>query len=195
MSKNYRLKKDLPTLKAGEELVLTDNGDLFKGTRRIYPKTALDAFLESLGDGEWFEEIPEKRKTADDLRDNDPYYVIDDNGDVYESIWCSDETDCKRREAGNAFTAMAEADKEAARRKAETILRKDTKGFKVKKDGGRFYYVEYDMYSDKFFNNWLTSNYSGAYIGSPILFATAEDAQDSIRNHAKEWKIYLGVEE
>ena len=70
---------------------------------------------------------------------------------------------------------------------------RDTKGFKVGKNNGRFYFIRYDIYDDDFDVDYWSSDNSGTYISSPINFATEEDAKESIDKHRREWLIYLGV--
>lgn len=88
--KKYRLKKDLPTFKAGQECWLSPNGDLmtktlwsdsptnpstvFEEDKTIYSKRELERFPNILKD--WFEEIPEQPKTVWDLKEGDRYWYI-----------------------------------------------------------------------------------------------------------------------
>lgn len=79
--KKYKLKKDLPTFKAGQEFAIAEcNGGLWLidgydehgdwyGAVMAYAKQTLEKFPNILED--WFEEIPEEAKTVFDLKDGD----------------------------------------------------------------------------------------------------------------------------
>lgn len=196
MTKKYRLKKDLPTFKAGDEFVIR-NGSLWaidkespEGVICAYAKPTLDKFPNILKD--WFEEIPEEPKTVWDLEDGDLYYSIGIRGTIELNTWTSHEVDYDVRNAGNCFLTSENVEKELARRKAKVILERDTKGFKPDWKNSDFgYAVYYDVMRE---DHRLSCNWD-EYIDGSIRFKTEEDAEESIKNHEKEWKIYLGVEE
>ncbi len=60
--KRYKLKKDLPTLNAGDEFYLGDTKNLYLKDSNImaYSYTTLEKFPNILKD--WFEEIPENKR-------------------------------------------------------------------------------------------------------------------------------------
>lgn len=199
--KRYKLKKDLPTFKAGDEFFINGCGDLLldvthtNDTQTEYGITAycastLHKFPNILKD--WFEEIPEQPKTVWDLEFDDRFYLLGEDGDIKLYEWYNGYSD--ERALGNVFLTKEEAEKELARRKAKVILVRDTKGFKPKfqlRSGISYpgWLVEYDVDAGELFTMcYIHSD------GTP-RFATQEDAEESIRKHEKEWKIYLGVED
>lgn len=188
--KRYKLKRDLPTHKAGCIFALTDNALVSLNPEdrlcSIYHTPDLEAYPNILTD--WFEEIPEEPKTVWDLKTYDIFYVIED-GRVADGIWnCSDYT--RNRDAGDVFLTREEAEKELARRKAKQILLRDTKGFKPNwKEYDYGVAVFWDVVHNKLVYNWAEYN------DGTIRFRTDEDAEASIAAHEKEWKIYLEVED
>lgn len=192
--KRYKLKKDLPTFKAGQECWLAAGGHLFaqdEGGRDIimYGPTTLAKYPNILT--EWFEEIPERPKTVRDLKDGEDFYVLSTGGIVigpntWSGVWSQE------REMGNVFLTEEEAEKEHDRRIAKVILEQDTNGFKPDwRDSSQSkYFVDWSNRALDFHIERCT------YMQTEQLpFATAEDAEASIKAHPKEWKTYLGVEE
>lgn len=194
--KRYKLKKDLPTFKAGEEFYISQNGNLVKRGEYIfdcivaYAAQTLEKFPNILTD--WFEEIPEELKTAADLRDGDRYYFIQNDGFVCCSIWDHDETDKGRAEIGNIFLTEEEAVRALARRKAKQILLHDTNGYKpdLKDLQSEKWYAYYSI-GDRCI---YTLN-ERSWVEDRIYFASEEEANASIKRHRKEWLTYFGVEE
>lgn len=205
--KRYKLVKDLPTFSAGEEFYLDRNGDLVYEERlpenlkclphRIvaYSKSTLEKFPNILKD--WFEELPERPKSVWDLEEDDTIWMVDSKCDeVYQTIWLDYYN--SERSCGDVYLTKEEAEKELAWRKARQILKQDTKGFKPNWRSGEYnkYEVAYE-YSDGEYDG------SGLFVNdcnhccshNDLWFASIEDAEASIRAHANEWKIYLGVEE
>lgn len=187
--KYYKLIKPLPLYEVGDDGFYIDSeGNLQHATAScgevVYGAKVLVSHPHILTD--WFEGIPEKPKTACELKDGDEWYFINYNLSCIQSF----------REVGNVFLTRKDAEKELARRKAKVILERDTKGFKpdwrlITLYDNNFYMVCYDYY-DKSFR--VKPSGSEQILGV-IYFATKEDAEESIRKHRKEWKAYLGMEE
>lgn len=190
--KVYRLKKNLKHVHAGTLFRLDYCGDLTSHgdvSMRI-PFSVFDTFPGLFE--EYFEEIPETPKTVYDLEDGDKCFLIEATGwNVFpdEIEW----SDCYEpdREIGDIFLTQEDANKEIERRKAREILRRDTKGFKPdwKKEECVFF-VAFDGSRRKFITDWDHTN-----VSDHIYFRTITDTEESIKNHEKEWKIYLGVKE
>lgn len=186
--KRYKLLKDLPTAAAGDEfhqspkgnLVHTESGDL------VYTSTTLRKHPDILN--KWFEEILEKPKTVWDLQVGTRFWVISE-GEVCIGFWGYDDY-TPERDIGDVFLTREEAKTELARRKAKQILLRDTNGFRpIRENYYKFYQVYWNPRERK-----LDTNFSYGIDGT-LMFATARDAEESIRKHEKEWKNYLGVEE
>lgn len=204
-NKTYRLLKDLPNFKAGDEFFINESGNLIAGTPEkpkkvivgtgdsivpievdliAYAKETLQQFPNILTD--WFEEI-----TPTWIE----YWYITVASSICQKsrhILAMDTSiEDARKEIGNYFQTKEEAEKHLEWLKAREVLIHDTKGFKP--DGTDFdqmkYHVEYD-HEDCEFGVWSGSLYKYC----EIHFATKEDAENSLEAHEKEWKIYLGVE-
>lgn len=188
--KEYRLKKDLPTFKAGDEFILDRNNDLYCPEENViaYYHEIIKKFPNILTD--WFEEIPENPKTVWDLEEGDEYYIPDWDNTVGHDYWHNREKDNHRRLLGNMFLTKEEAEKELARRRAKQIILRDTKGFKPDwKECDYGVVVFWDVIDKKLVYNWAEYN------DGTIRFRTDEDAEASIKSHEEEWKIYLGVDD
>lgn len=186
--KRYKLLKDLPTFKGGEEFGCEWRGAIFRLSDGLvaYSASTHRKFPNILTD--WFEEIPEQPKTVWDLEAGDIYWLIR-NSETSQEIWYGQIFQRKLRDYGNVFLTREEAEKEIARRKAKQILLRDTKGFKPK--------AKEDYYHCKVeYSNVRGLFWSGEYdLDGDLYFQNKEDAKASIKAHEKEWKIYLGVEE
>lgn len=204
--KKYRLKKDLPTIKAGATFKLDDNrglvllggdrdtyGPFIPNVFVLYDKAVLDICPNILT--EWFEKIPEETKTVWDLEDGDQCWYIDMESldEVRKIIWGEVPDLCVCcRTYGELFLSVQEAKQELARRKAKQVLLRDTKGFKPDwSDSGQNKTLIYYDSGDKKMKviPWSVNAMGGIY------FANQADAEASIKAHPEEWKTYLGVEE
>lgn len=202
--KRYRLKKDLPTIRAGAEFKLNDEGDLvlsggdkddygpfIPGVYTLYCKPTLDLCPNILAD--WFEEIPEEPKSVWDLRDGDECWVIEVSayGPVASKAHWHEGLG-ELRSLGLILLTKEDAERDISRRLAREILLNDTKGFKPnwKKDK-----TKYEVYYDYEINKLMVEHWFGSCSHPDLWFATEEEAEASIETHGKEWKTYLGVEE
>lgn len=205
--KKYRLKKDLPTFKVGQECWLNAAGylvtEVLEGDRleaphavwkeviTVYTRSTLEKFPEILT--EWFEEIPEEPKTVWDLKDGDEYFDINDFMKIGHGYFTScDELIQHQLEVGDIFLTKEEAEKELAWRKAREILKLDTNGFKP--DWENQEQAKYYVFCDCPDRD-LVVDVAYTYCFQHIHFANRKDAEASIAEHRKEWFTYLGVEE
>lgn len=172
--KRYKLLKDLPFAKAGEILELWSDGTMVFVDSPSLPKfNKKDVEMFPL----WFEEINTSWIT---------YWYVTDLGQIFRASVHASRKDNPiinaNRKIGNYFQTEEEAEAHLEWLKARATLLEDTKGSKH----GAF----------KVFYNTVTDfgvSRSVDYI-TPMNFDTREDAENSIKNHEKEWKIYLGVE-
>lgn len=123
------------------------------------------------------------------------YYYLDDEADICGAYWSDDGIDDGRSVIGNRFRTKREVGKARSWLQALKVLLDDSKRYRPKKGSGRFYFVSYDLYMNKFFVDYLSAAWPGSKCYSPITFRSEEDAQASIDKHAKEWKIFLGIDE
>ena len=198
--KRYKLLKDLPgvkagtTLRTGEQIYneLYNDDDGRPTGYRLIPNGDISGenpLLHSPA-SDWLKELPEeyKRWRADKY---EQYWYIEDYGEVADDREIGVDVDGGRYEFGNYFKTEEEAQKAAEWLKTLTILRDDTKGFKP--DWGDpeqdKWYVYYDHVSESL---GLGLNYT--YRDGNLYFASEDDANDSIKKHEREWKIFYGVE-
>lgn len=202
--KRYRLKKDLPTFKAGNMFRLEDTGSLWwhgrdngqPETKSVvaYQNSTLYKFPNILTD--WFEEILEEYDETWHPKPGDRYWAYHINHESHCAVrdfqyyGKSDQRLLVHKAYPTEELARRAGEKELARRKAKVILERDTKQFKPSKKNNWEYWT---VYFDPRLNEGLdvTSNFG---FDGTLTFATREDAEASIKAHPKEWKIYLGVE-
>lgn len=164
----------------------------FYFNEKLYLEEKLDnshsiVILKGLMTGEYrIEKIPQKPKTAWDLKEGDDYYYIDMCGNVdittfgISGCWA----DKKMIEIGNAFLTKEEAEFEVERRKCEAILLKygtrDLMSFGDKYT--KKYYIQYDYDVNEII---ILKHYSLGIQGV-INFKTEELAQKAIEEVGKD---------
>ena len=188
--KRYKLKRDIPAFKAGEVFYISDAGNLFRESDNVpvYGWTIIDKNPNILTD--WFEEVKEPTRWKPEMCH--VYYLLDDDGTVYNNLWDDDSVDNGRFEIGNCFQTKEEAERVVEYLKALAVVRGDaTTGFTKGKNN---YYVSYNTaYNclDVSDNAYLIKN---GIFGLPY-FATKEDAERSIELHKNEWLTIFGVKD
>lgn len=162
--KRYRLLKDLPTIKAGEEFYMNEAGDLVSADEDewvVFSRTTLDEFPNILED--WFGEIQDGYKRI----------YFDTNGFKYAT--------------GIYFKIKEEAQDYKEYLIALQTLKDDAKGFKPDwgNGGEKKYHVYYSYTSKQFEISYKNVN----QLINGIYFRTEANAGESIKNHRKEWEI------
>lgn len=188
--KRYKLKRDLPTFKAGEIFYISDAGNLFRESDNIaaYSWTTLDKFPNILTD--WFEEIKEPARWKPEYRQN--YYCVASDGSVAVDDWSDWRLDDGRFEIGNCFKAKEEAERVVEYLKALAVVRGDATSEFVKYNDNWFICYDPEHKSiDAFCNAYTARN---GIFGLPY-FDTREDAQRSIEQHKNEWLTIFGVKD
>lgn len=188
--KRYKLKRDLPTFKAGEIFRLSDAGNLFRESDNVpaYGWTILNKFPNILTD--WFEEINESTRWKPKERQD--YYCVTSDGSVVKDDWSNWCLDDGRFEIGNCFQTEEEAERIKEYLKALAVVRGGaTSKFTKGRDN---WYVYYDTDSNSLESSISRSMLDNGIFGLPY-FATTEDAKRSIEQHKKEWLTIFGVKE
>lgn len=199
--KRYKLLKDLPTFKAGQLAYISGQGSLIAGTPdnpeitytgvqlMMYHKTTLDKFPEILT--EWFEEIKEPIDSIHwKPRYNDEYFYISDYGDIFSGIWSDSRIDNERLALGFVYSSEEECEKAKERKLAKVRLQRTLK-FKPDFENGSggwavcCYRANKELYCVKIY---------GCDSGEPVHYKTLEEAEKSIRENERDWKIYFGIE-
>ena len=188
--KRYKLKRDLPTFKAGEIFYLSDAGNLLRESDNVpaYSWSTIDKFPNILAD--WFEEIKPTRWKPEMSHD---YYYISGDGHAYDNSWDDSRfVDNGRFEIGNCFQTEEEAEKVVEYLKALAVVRGDATS-KFTKDRINWY-VYYDTNLNSLMSSISCSMLDNGIFGLPY-FATREDAQKSIEQHKNEWLTIFGIKE
>ena len=176
--KRYKLKKDLPTFKAGDEFYLDSNNDLRlkKPDIMAYSHITLEKFPNILKD--WFEEIPEYKRRRAEI--GDLYYFIDNSGNVtykydYDNLW-----DNYRHSTGNYGLVKKDLETKREYDIARQVLLDDAEGGKWKKDE-KNYFAHYD-------EEW-SFDYIMYYVPGVIYFRDEESVEKSLEEHKEQWEI------
>ena len=201
--KRYRLLKDLPTFKAGQLAYISKTGNLIAGTPEnqkttetgliimIYHEITLKKFPNILT--EWFEEIEEPTDSIHwEPKHGAEYFWIDECGSILPGTFYRDSLyDQQRLTFGNVYRTEKEAEKASDRRLAKVRLRRTSNfkpDFKNGKGGWMVYYdhgcetlavCELDYYDD----------------GEIVRYKTRAEAEKSIKENERDWKIYFGIKE
>lgn len=189
--KRYKLLKDLPTFNEGDVFYLSVLGHLVREKDGViaYSKPTLEEF--NILDSDWLEELPEEYKRWR-AKEDKQYWFMDDDGEVYDNRDNRDSIDSGRYKLGNYFKTEEEAEKAVEWLKALTVLRDDTKGFKPNwSDPEQEKWFVFYNHNSRCFRS--ESNF--ACQGGNLYFASDDEANDSIKKHEREWKIFYGVEE
>ena len=188
--KRYKLKRGLPTFKAGEIFYISDAGNLLRESDNIaaYSWTTLDKFPNILTD--WFEEINESTRWKPEA--DQKYYFSDNDGSVGYNRWDGDHIDRNRFEIGNCFQTKEEAKRVAEYLKALAVVRGDATTKFV--NGEYNWYVYFDIENGLLLLDTTSYSILNGVFGLPY-FATEEDAKRSIELHKNEWLAIFGIEE
>ena len=202
----YKLLKDLPFAKAGEvfERVtykskdgLSDY-DYFKTSKRekdgedeVLFTIDYNYFLDNFD--EWFEKIEEPTDSIHwKPKHGAEYFWIDECGSILPGTFYRDSLyDQQRLTFGNVYRTEKEAKKARDRRLAEVRLRR-TSDFKPDFENDRGgYVVFYNPKEEKL----ETHNVYCYDYGEIVRYETVEEAEKSIKENERDWKIYFGIKE
>lgn len=188
--KYYRLRKNLPTFKAGEVFFTVDGGNLVHDNDNVvaYNSRTLDKFPNILTD--WFEEVKEPTRWKPEI--HQVYRYINTDGYVHGAAWTDDYFDNGRFKIGNCFKTEEEAKQVLEYLKALAVVRGDatTKFTRGKCN----WYVCYDADSNCLNVVYLYYHINNGIFGLPY-FAMEKDAQRSIYLHKNEWLTIFGGKE
>ena len=200
--KRYKLLKDLPTFKAGQLAYVSSLGNLMAGTPEepetadtglnlmMYHRGTLEKFPNILT--EWFEKIEEPTDSIHwKPKYDDWYFYISDHGSVCSDIWNDNYTDNKRLAFGFVYRTEEECKAALDRKLAEVRLQRTSTfepDFENGNGGWMVYYdhgcetlavCELDYYDD----------------GEIVRYKTRAEAEKSIKENERDWKIYFGIKE
>lgn len=200
----YKLLKDLPYAKAGEvfERVTHKSEDglsdydyleikkrVKDGEDKVNFGIKYNYFLNNFDD--WFEEIQEPTDSIHwKPQRGDKIWYLDENGNTNFTYFDEDDSyHLSRFEFGNTYRTSGECELARERKLAEVRLRQ-TSNFKP------------DFENDR--GGWVVCYYHGKLdciktyscdSGEPVRYETIEDAEKSIKENERDWKIYFGIKE
>ena len=178
--RKFRLKKDLPFAKAGDMVEMWSDGIMaFVGEPNLPRFNKKDVRMFPL----WFEEVDKKKFGIDAVSAK----VIE----VSEELYTDSEID-NLNKLGAWFDTKEEAEKYLEYRKAKTIIKQDTNGFKPDWSNKQQYkyYGYWDLREHK--PIWNVSNIAKTV---NIYFESRGLLEESFEKHSKEWKTYLTYEQ
>jgi hypothetical protein len=184
--KRYKLLKDLPFAKAGEELYLKFSEDsefflVYKGTDKAYTAELNPEFIDNFG--EWFEELPKCYFSINKFKKEVQKVIVG-----YHSNWVIESL----KSIGLLFETEEEAEKYLEYLKVKEVIKKDTKGFKPDwSDEEQPKHYGYCNAESK--RLWRDVEYTEKR--STIYFRSIKDIEESLENHPEEWKTYLTYEQ
>lgn len=195
--KRYKLLKDLPTFKAGDLFYISEYGALVHNgggpdgyNVMAYAQSTLEKFPNILT--EWFEEIQEE--STDSIhwkpKNGEIYWFTGIGGKTNHDFWTGTPADFWCYGLGKIYRTKEECEKARDRELAEARLRR-TSTFKPDfENGDSGWGVHYDHLNNKlgyFKCSWQDT-------GEPIRYKTSQEAEKSIKENGKDWKIYFGIE-
>ena len=181
--KQYKLLKDLPTFKAGDEFYIDSNNNLRLkvSDSMAYNHYALEKFPNILKD--WFEEIPEKHERWRGGRGDD-YYFINDEGVICHEIDTNDGMDNYRYNVGIYGRTKQELEDKLEYNIARQVLLDDAEGGKLVPGSSNNWYNSYCLCLEEWstFSTWY-------YYPGAIYFKSEEALLKSLKEHKDQWEI------
>lgn len=184
--KRYKLLKDLPFAKAGEELYLKFSEDsefflVYKGTDKAYTAELNPEFIDNFG--EWFEELPKCYFSINKFKKEVQKVIVG-----YHSNWVIESL----KSIGLLFETEEETERHIDYLMAKEVIRQDAKGFKP--DWGKSSEIKYcGEWNFKYNKPTIRS---ATFIKSTTLFfGSIEDIKESFKKHPDEWRTYLTYEQ
>lgn len=186
--KRYKLKKDLPTFKAGDEFYLDGDNNLRlkKPDIMAYSHITLEKFPNILTD--WFEKIPENKRWRAEY--GGEYAYIADDGSIFfgnDRRGCADNY---RYRTGNY--ARVEDSVSLIEYKEYNIARQTLLD---DAEGRKYSYGEENWctYYSKYTQEW-TGFDNDIYHPGMIYFRTGEALKKSLKEHKEQWRIVCKYE-
>lgn len=140
--------------------------------------------------------VDKPRKPMDGIHwkpeQGDEYFWIDECGSILPGTFYRDSLyDSQRLTFGNVYRTEKEAEKARDRRLAKVRLQR-TSTFKPDFENGNGGWIVYYDYRCEAFAVCELDYYDA---GEPVRCATREEAEKSIKENERDWKIYFGIKE
>ena len=185
--KRYKLLKDLPFAKAGEELYLKHDEEtgyftLYKDLDKISAGDLHEGFIDNFD--EWFEEIEEPEE----------YFIINflhlkiiKISTNFFAEWVIENL----KSLGLLFKTEEQAEKHLVYLQAKEVIKQDAKGFKPDWNGDEVKYWGEWVFKD----NELRILSARSLKNTTLFFRSIKDIEESFAKHPEEWKTYLTYEQ
>lgn len=200
--KQYKLLKDLPTFKVGQLAYVSSLGNLMAGTPEepetadtglnlmMYHRGTLEKFPNILT--EWFEEVQEPTDSIHwTPKKDDEYFWMNSYGETQPDVWDGDSIDSMRLALGMVYRTEEECEKARERELAEVRLSQTSDFEPDFENGSGGWVVCYRRRAGKL--DYIKTY--GCDSGEPVRYATMKEAEKSIRENERDWKIYFGIKE
>lgn len=187
--KQYKLLKDLPGLKKGT--ILSEGKSIF-GARTLITKNDVGhIFISNNLSEELFEEIKEP---VDSIhwkpKIGDRCFILE-NANIRPTNYTGMLRDYNAWRTGRVFRTKGECEKALDRELAEVRLRKTSDFEPDFENGSGGWVVCYRRRAGKL--DYIKTY--GCDSGEPVRYATMKEAEKSIRENERDWKIYFGIKE
>lgn len=194
----YKLLKDTPTIKAGtifEEIV-----NMSDGTRELTvavpgedtPQDPQFTIQDIDNFDEWFEEIKEPVNSIHwKPKKDDEYFWMNSYGETQPDVWDGDSIDIMRLALGMIYRTEEECERARERKLAEVRLSQTSDFEPDFENGSGGWVVCYRRRAGKL--DYIKTY--GCDSGEPVRYATMKEAEKSIRENERDWKIYFGIKE
>ena len=194
----YKLLKDTPTIKAGtifEEIV-----NMSDGTRELTvavpgedtPQDPQFTIQDIDNFDEWFEEVQEP---TDSIHwkpvIGEEYWSFYSDGGISHNVCTGSYWDTARYEMGRTYRTEEDCIRVRDRELAKARLRR-TSTFKPDFENGNGGYVIFYNPEEK---KLETHNVYCYDYGEIVRYETVEEAEKSIKENERDWKIYFGIKE
>lgn len=208
MTKKYKLLKDLPTFKAGDEFFLSNKGNLVAGTPEnpetittniygvdrpvdliAYSQKTLEEFPDILT--EWFEEVKESTDSIHwEPKRGDKCFILE-NANIRPTVYTAMLRDYNAWRVGRVFRTEKECEKAYYRELVEARLRR-TSTFEPDFENDNGGWVVFYNPQEKILETHEVYRYD---YGEIVRYETNEDAKKSIKENREDWLVYFGVKE
>lgn len=193
--KSYKLLKDLPTFKAGQLAYISKTGNLIAGTPENQ-KTTETGLIIMIYHETTLKKFPKEIKEPTDSvhwtpKKDDEYFWMNSYGETQPDVWDGDSIDSMRLALGMVYRTIEEAQKARERRLAEVRLQR-TSDFKPDFENNNGGWVVFYSYVDKELHS-MRDNCTDS--GELVRYETVEEAEKSIKENERDWKIYFGIKE
>lgn len=122
---------------------------------------------------------------------DDEYFWMNSYGETQPDVWDGDSVDSMRLALGMVYRTEKEAEKARDRRLAKVRLQR-TSTFEPDFENGKGGWA---VYYDHGHETLAVCKFDDYDAGEPVRYATREEAEKSIKENERDWKIFFGIKE